>query len=161
MADRICLLEPARPAWIGDRLRVPRVHVSEAYGLDLGACWPHLWLIVPQESRTAVEAARDSLAAAARLTGWSALYLLLAVWWWPGAVIAGLLFATAWSRARMAAATLADLAEAVVDLHVGDLSDRLAPARQAEPLTGRALTSLLRRSRWDPDYPGGWSSEGG
>ncbi|MEU6409771.1 hypothetical protein [Microbispora sp. NPDC046933] len=159
MADRICLLQPARPTWIGDRLRVPRVRVAEAYGLDLDSCWPHLWLIVPEESRTAVQAARDSLNAAARLTGWSSLYLLLAVWWWPGAVIAGLLFATAWSRARMAAATLADLVEAIVDLYVGDLSDRLAPARQAVPLTGRSLTSLLRKSRWDPDYPGAWSSE--
>jgi hypothetical protein len=82
-----------------------------------------------------VGAARDSLATVARLTGWSLLYLLLAVWWWPDVVIAAVLFATAWSQARTAAAALADLVKATVDLHVGDLSDRLVPARQTVPLT--------------------------
>lgn len=149
-ADRVCLLEPERPTWIGDRLRVARVRVAETYGLDLDVCWPRLWLIVPEDIRSAVASARDSLAAAARLTGWSSLYLLLAVWWWPAAVIAAVMFATAWSKARTAAARLADLVEATVDLHVGDLSDRLAPARQAVPSAGRSLTTLLRKSRWDP-----------
>ncbi|GAA0427108.1 hypothetical protein Acor_84110 [Acrocarpospora corrugata] len=152
-ADRICLREPDRPCWIGDRLRVPRVRVEEAYGLDLDACWPRLWLIVPEEPRLAVGAARESLATAARLVGWSSLYLLLALWWWPGAVIGAVLFGTGWSQARAAATALAELVEATVDLHVGDLNDRLAPARGVAPGTGRALTTLLRKSRWDPDYP--------
>ncbi|WP_436756752.1 hypothetical protein [Streptosporangium sp. V21-05] len=152
-ADRICLLEPDRPAWIGDRLRVPRVRVAEVYGLDLDACWPRLWLIVPEDVRLVLAAARDSLSAAARLAGWSILYLVLALWWWPGAVVAVILFVTAWSRARASAETLADLVEATVDLYVGDLTTRLDPARRAAPASGHLLTTLLRKSRWDPAHP--------
>ena len=46
-ADRICLIEADRPTWIGDRLRACRVRIERAYGLDLNAAWPRLWLIVP------------------------------------------------------------------------------------------------------------------
>jgi hypothetical protein len=51
-ADRICLIEADRPTWIGDRLRACHVRIERAYGLDLNAAWPRLWLIVPDTSRT-------------------------------------------------------------------------------------------------------------
>ncbi|MFF4567929.1 hypothetical protein [Streptomyces sp. NPDC001435] len=41
-ADRICLLEPDRPTWIADRLRVTPVRIEAVYGFDLDAAWPRL-----------------------------------------------------------------------------------------------------------------------
>lgn len=154
-ADQICLVDPARPTWIGDRLRVAEVRAERAYGLDLGAAWPRLWLIFPDIVRDETSSARESLAAAARLAGWTVLYLALAFWWWPAAPIALITAATSAVRAREAAATLADLVESAVDLHGRELAARLGVpvTGQLTAVQGGGLTALMRKSRWDPGSP--------
>ena len=116
-ADRICLVEADRPTWIGDRLRACHVRIDRAYGLDLNAAWPRLWLIVPDTVRTELGAARDAFSSAARLTAWAILYLILGIWWWPAIPIALITGTTAIIKAHLATDNLADLIESTVDLH--------------------------------------------
>jgi hypothetical protein len=154
-ADRICLVEADRPAWIGDRLRACRVRTERAYGLDLDIAWPRLWLIVPDGVRTELGVARDAFSAAARLAAWALLYLMLAIWWWPAAVIALVTGSTAAMRARIATDNLASLIESAVDLYHRDLAVQLNEnlAGPMTPATGRALTARMGKSRWDPGSP--------
>ncbi|HVB43178.1 MAG TPA: hypothetical protein VNF47_10795 [Streptosporangiaceae bacterium] len=154
-ADRICLVEPARPTWIGDRLRVTEVRAELAYGLDLAAAWPRLWLMVPDGVRGEIGTAGESLAAAAQLAGWAVLYAVLGLWWWPAAPIALITAITCAIRARAAAGVLADLVESAVDLHSRQLAVQLgAPVTgQLTPAEGAKLTTLMRKSRWDPASP--------
>ena len=106
----IGLVEPARPTWIADRMRAADVRVHQAYGLGLGAAWPHLWALAPDPLRADLSAAQDAYSTAARLAGWGLLYAVLAGWWWPAALVAALAIATARSKARAAVSALADLA---------------------------------------------------
>ncbi len=154
-ADRICLIEADRPTWIGDRLRVCHVRIERVYGLDLNATWPRLWLIVPDNVRTELGAARDAFSAAARLTQWAILYLILAIWWWPAAIIALITGATAIVRAHLATDNLADLIESATDLYSRDLAARLDQnlSGPMTPAMGRLLSTRMRKSRWDPRSP--------
>ncbi|HUN36405.1 MAG TPA: hypothetical protein VMU95_30785, partial [Trebonia sp.] len=154
-ADRICLVEPACPTWTGDRLRACHVRVEAAYGLDLAASWPRLWLIVPDTDRAELGAARDAFGAAARLTAWAILYLVLGIWWWPAILVAIVTGIAGASRGRLATGNLADLIESVVDLHSAKLAAQLGE-HASGPVTlaeGRRLTTRMRKSRWDPDSP--------
>jgi hypothetical protein len=154
-ADRICLVEPACPTWIGDRLHACRVRIEVAYGLDLAVTWPRLWLIVPDAVRTELGTARDAFSAAARLTTWAVLYLVLAIWWWPAILIACITGITAVSKGRLAVGTLADLIESTVDLHCAGLAAQLGEQANGPviPAVGQRLTTRMRKGRWDPDSP--------
>jgi hypothetical protein len=154
-ADRICLIEADRPTWIGDRLRACQVRIERAYGLDLDAAWPRLWLIVPDIVRTELAASRDAFSAAARLTAWAIFYLILAIWWWPAALIALIAGIAAISKARLATSNLADLIESAVDLYYRDLATHLGQETAASLTTaiGRHLSTQMRKDRWDPNSP--------
>jgi hypothetical protein len=156
-ADRICLVEAARPTWIGDRLRACDIRVAGAYGLDLAATWPRLWLIVPDSVRAELGAVREAFSAAARLTAWAVLYLVLGIWWWPALLVAVVTMTAGVIKARYATANLADLVESAVDLYRGDLATQLGDTTPG-PLTPAAaarLTSWMRKSRRDPNSPHG------
>lgn len=152
-ADRICVIEPECPTWIGDRLRACHVRINKAYGLDLPSAWPRLWLVFPDTVRAELSAARDAFSAAARLAAWSVLYLLLGIWWWPAVPIALVTGATAAVSSRLAMGNLADLIEAAVDLHSADLAAGLGDQPAVTPDTGGRLTTRMRKDRWDPDSP--------
>jgi hypothetical protein len=154
-ADRICLIEASRPTWIGDRLRACRIRIERAYGIDLDTSWPRLWLIFPDNVRAELGTARDAFSAAARLTAWAVLYLLLGIWWWPAVAIALIAGAAAVVRARLATSDLADLIEASVDLYARTLAAQLdePPAGPLTRAAGKALTARMRKSRWDPGSP--------
>ena len=154
-ADRISLIEADYPTWIGDRLRACQVRIEKAYGLELNAAWPRLWLIVPDTVRAELGAARDAFGAAARLTAWAIFYLALGIWWWPAVLIALISGTTAIIKARLATGNLADLIEATVDLHSQDLAHKLGEATTGPvtPALGMELTTRMRKSRWDPDSP--------
>jgi hypothetical protein len=99
--------------------------------------------------------ARDAFAAAARLTAWAVLYLILGIWWWPAVIIALITGATGIIRARQATDNLADLIESTVDLHARDLATQLGEQTpgQVTPVTGSRLTTQMRKSRWEPGSP--------
>ena len=151
-ADRICLVEASQPTWIGDRLRACSVRAQTAYGMDLAVAWPRLWLLLPPTAREEIGAARDSFSAAARLAGWAVLYLVLAIWWWPALVISLAIGVAARTKGRRATSNLADLIEAAVDLHIRQLADQLGDSMNGYA-AGRQLTTIMRKSRWDPHSP--------
>ncbi|MFE3527066.1 hypothetical protein ACFXOD_36965 [Streptomyces sp. NPDC059161] len=145
--NRIALVEPRRPTWMGDRMLAVAIRVRDRYDLDLASAWPRLWLIVPEETRTQLASARTDLASAARLAGWGALYLPLALWWWPAALIAAASVAVAWWLGRYRTDRLADLIEATVDVHGRALAASLGiecPGALT-PQAGEAITRALRK----------------
>ncbi|MGX9884497.1 hypothetical protein [Streptomyces sp. NPDC002276] len=145
--NRICLVEPDRPTWMADRMRAAGERVHQAYDLDLTAAWPRLWLCMPEASRAEIATAQAAFASTCRLAGWGVLYLVLAVWWWPAAVIAGAIVGTAWERGRAATAVLAELVESAVDLYGRDLAQALGLACPDgfTPDHGATLTRMLRK----------------
>ncbi|MGD1223020.1 hypothetical protein AB9Q10_31855 [Streptomyces krungchingensis] len=149
--DRIAPREPTRPTWYGDRMQATADRVEAAYGVDLAALWPRLWLILPEPAVRQIQAARDSFSAAARLAAWAAGYALLACWWWPAALIAAGCAAVARSRARTALDALAGLVEAAVDVHGRELATRVGLiAPDASGLldrdTGDGMSEVFRKA---------------
>jgi hypothetical protein len=145
--DRIAVVAPSRPFWVGDRLTAPGERAGRAYALDLAAAWPRLWLILPPEVRTELDTARTRLGAVARQVAWAAGYLAVGALWWPAA-IAGLITAVvAWRQARLTAAVLADLVESTVDLYGRRLAETLGLAAGGTMTAdvGAGITALLRK----------------
>jgi hypothetical protein len=143
---RIAQEKPGRPTWIGDRVHAVITRMDREYRLDLATVWPNLWLAMPETTRTEITAARESLARAATLAGWSLLYLVVGTLWWPDLIIAMAVVGTAWRRARTAADVYALLIEAAARLHTADLArslgiDHTGPLNKQ---TGWALTCLLQ-----------------
>jgi hypothetical protein len=147
--DRIAVAEPSHPFWLGDRLAAPELRAAHRYSLDLATAWPRLWLILPPEVRTELDTARTRLSSSARLVAWSIGYVLVGLLWWPS-LIAGVVTAVvAWRQSRTAAAVLADLVDATVDLHARKLAESLGlpVAATLTPQTGAAISKLLRHGR--------------
>ncbi|MER5922887.1 hypothetical protein [Streptomyces mirabilis] len=145
--NRISLVEPAHPCWTGDRVRALDLRVHQAYRLDLDSAWSRLWLVLPADTRTELRTAREAYDAAVRLTAWSLPYLLVAVWWWPSALIALGLAMLGARRGRSAMDAFAELVESAVDLHGRDLALALGvdcPGR-LDRETGLEITALLRK----------------
>ncbi|MFF3772102.1 hypothetical protein [Streptomyces sp. NPDC002232] len=154
-ADRICVVEPDRPFWIGDRVRAIHVRTLRIYHLDLTVTWPRLWLVLPETTQTALARASEAWAAAARLYAWAVLYGLLAFAWYPALLVAAAIATTAQLRARRTTRDLADLTEAAVDVHYRELLELLgrSPGAGLDPGHGPELTGWFRRTRWDPASP--------
>ncbi|WP_149182138.1 hypothetical protein [Streptomyces sp. TRM49041] len=146
--DRVCPVPPTHASWIGDRLGSADFRCREAYDLDLAAAWPRLWLVVAEETRKELVTAHDAYSAATRLMGWAALYAPLAVLWWPAAAITLVVAATAQVRGRGAAAVLADLTEATVDLYGAELAGRLGIVHSGD-LTQEVGAAITDRTRKD------------
>jgi hypothetical protein len=144
---RICLVPADRPTWIGDRLRAADERIHRTYRLDLSAAWPRLWIVIPETTRTELGAAQNRFTAAARLSGWALLYLILGPVWWPALIIAAVTAATASIQARMSTAVLADLIEATVDLYGPELARQLgiACAATLTPEVGQQISQTLRK----------------
>lgn len=138
------LIRPEHPTRLGDRLHAPAVRLGAEYGIDLATVWPRLWLLLPTPTRDTLTETRTRLDAAFALGGWALLYLPLALYWWPAALIAVVTALVSRRRAALAAEAYAELVEATVDLHLDRLHSRLAEPRPS-PQQGRALTERLRR----------------
>jgi hypothetical protein len=146
--NRIALARPTRPTWIGDRIAATDARIYHQYQADLQSWWPRLWLILPEETRVELRAARADLDAAAVQASWALGYLLIAVIWWPAALAAAGLGLNGWARGRAAARTYAELLEATVDLHAATLATHLRLVGDDEPFTdqvGAKITRLLRK----------------
>ncbi|PWR14197.1 hypothetical protein DKT69_17495 [Micromonospora sicca] len=143
----VCLVEPERPTWIGDRLHAADVRVHRSYGIDLAAAWPRLWLVLADEVRGELTAVQERCALAARLAGWGILYAALGAFWWPALVIGVGTLLTARYRARLAIAVYTDLVEATVDLHGRELAVQLGlpcPGRLTAEI-GEQITAIVRK----------------
>ncbi|MDQ0988885.1 hypothetical protein [Streptomyces sp. V3I7] len=147
--DRIGLQRPSGPTWMADRLRAADSRVWQEYGIDLAVSWARLWLVLPDTSRAAVRSARERLTATMLLAGWAVLYALLGALWWPAVLVGAVIGVTAWRRARAAVDTLAELVEAVVDVHGHELATAVGvpvPNQRVVPPVGHVLTERFRKS---------------
>jgi hypothetical protein len=144
--NRVSLTPPTSPTWTGDRLLAPAVRVRHEYGLDLTAAWPRLWLLLPASTREPLAEARRRFDEATVVGGWSVLYLVLTVLWWPSALIAGCLAIVSWRRAVATADGYAELVEAAVDVHLHELLDTFADdTKPVSPQRGRAVSERFRK----------------
>ncbi|MFF3453111.1 hypothetical protein ACFYXH_02055 [Streptomyces sp. NPDC002730] len=149
---RISPEQPDRPTWSGDRIHAAAVRLERDYHLDLAALWPHLWLILPETTRTEITTARQALTRATALTAWALLYLPLALWWWPAAVITATLALISRHRTCTAADTYATLLEAAARLHARDVADHLG-LDSTGPLTHESGGALALHVTPSPPPP--------
>jgi hypothetical protein len=145
--NRIALLPPACPTWLGDRLRAPAVRVHNEYGLDLATTWPRLWLLLPESTRQPLIDGRQRFDDANAIGGSAILYLLLGLVWWPSAVIGVTVAMVAWRRCKATADVYAELVEATVDIHLADLLARLTDGAELHPLRSRLGREITERFR--------------
>jgi hypothetical protein len=144
--NRIALARPVCPTWTGDRMHAPAARVLADYGLDLSAAWPRLWLLLPDSTRAPLTESRRRFDEAMVLGGWSVLYLVVAGFWWPSALVAIGVGLVAWRRGRATADVYAELVESTVDVHLDDLLDRFADeTRPVSPQRGRAVSERFRK----------------
>ncbi|MFF2431641.1 hypothetical protein [Streptomyces mirabilis] len=144
--QRIATEPPDRPTWSGDRIHSVSLRLERDRHLDLPAVWPHLWLVLPDTTRTEITTAEQALTRATTLAGWSLLYAPLTAWWWPAAPVSASLFLTAKYRVRGAIDTYSQLVEAATHLHLTDLAAQLGMDHTgpADAALGEALTQRLR-----------------
>ncbi|MFI7416459.1 hypothetical protein [Nonomuraea sp. NPDC049684] len=150
--NRLALAEPGRPTWLGDRIHGAEAVARDRYGLDLPFVWPRLWMVLPEAARADLGNAGTALATAVAVASWSWPLAALAFVWWPAALVAIVVGAAGWVRARAAVAELASLVESVVDLHGRTLAVALGVAEEgrAGPLTveeGSRVTAVARKGR--------------
>ncbi|MER7108534.1 hypothetical protein [Streptomyces sp. NPDC000229] len=144
---RIAAAPPRHPFGMGDRLAAPGQRLWRAHRLELGAAWPHLWLLAGDGTRAELQAARLRLSASARLCAWGVGYLVLGFWWWPAALVGGVAVASGVRRGRAAAEAFAELTEALADLHMRDLAAALGVECEGgvDRVVGERLTRVLRK----------------
>ncbi|MEU0626035.1 hypothetical protein [Streptomyces sp. NPDC005989] len=137
---------PQRPTWSGDRVHAVTARLERDHHLSLATVWPYLWLTLPEPTRAEVTLARGALSRAAALLGWSLLYLILALWWWPAALIGCVLAVVGRARVRNCADSYALLLEAVARLHSAELAAALGLGRPGqEPPDGSVPPGPLSR----------------
>lgn len=109
------------PTSIGNILRSAEEYPLRVYGLEVNITFPHLWLVIPDHSRSQLTNARQNLDASVQMFLWC---LLLFVWvylqWWI-ALVALLCTLIVWSRIKETAFTYAQLFRAMYDLYRFDL----------------------------------------
>jgi hypothetical protein len=112
------LLEQTMPTKFGNRLRAAELRPLAKHGLDVVACWPHLWLVLDQEPRAELARARSELDAAAQAVWWSLALVVwapLTLWMLPlGPIVAAAIY---YGWLLRAAQNHGDLLEAAFDLY--------------------------------------------
>ncbi|MEV6560888.1 hypothetical protein AB0M22_34570 [Nocardia sp. NPDC051756] len=125
---------PACPTWVSDNFAATHAHLDRRYSIDVDTIWPRLWAVLPESVRIDLATARDAYSAACRLIGWGAMYLAVALIWWPAAVVGAIVIATGQLRVRATTVVLGDLTVSAVDLHIVDLAERIGiPANRPAP----------------------------
>jgi hypothetical protein len=138
------------PTRVGNTLRAAESRPTAKYGLNAPAIWPHMWLLLPEATRTELSQARASLDTAVAACLWGLAFVAFTPWaWWAAPVGVGVSAAAYlfWVPAR--AEVYADLVEATFDLHRTVLYTQLRWPLPANPADERSLgqqisTYLLR-----------------
>jgi hypothetical protein len=137
------------PTTLGNVLRAAERRPTEKYGLDAVICWPRLWLILPDDVREQISAARAELDTGARIWLWGFFFLgwsILTLWALPIALLA-MLSSGRWLVG--AAETYGDLLESAFDLFRARLYESLRwplPEDTSEEFAaGQRLTEYLFR----------------
>jgi hypothetical protein len=137
------------PTRLGNILRVAESRPGDRYGLDAVTCWPRLWLLLPENTRTQIATARERLDIGAEVWLYSLVTVALTpVAWW--ALPLGVASALVTNRVMLLqAAQFGDLVQATFDVHRGLLYNALRWPLPANPKderdSGQAMTKYLRR----------------
>lgn len=141
------LPEQRMPTAFGDLLRATELRIRLRYGLDAATCWPRLWIVLPEQARADIGAARSKLDEAARLwmVGVALAGLAFLTWW--ALVAAVLMAAVAHRLLRSAAADYALLLQSCFDLHRRTLYEAVGMPweTRVEPGDGERITAFLVR----------------
>ena len=143
-------LADLRPTAVGNILRGMERRVVHRYGLDPVLLWPRLWLLLPEDARQEIAAARESLDRLAEAWGWGLCFLVWAFWQpWAAPIALVWMLLAAW-LARSPARTFAVLVQSAFDLYRWRLYEALrfpAPEEKgdAERAAGQALTRYIQR----------------
>lgn len=137
------------PTRLGDLLRAMESRPRHRYGLDAVVCFPRLWLVLPEQVRGDLGAARQKLDEAARLWLWSALSLVWTLLGWWAAAISVLGMIIGYRLSLLAAAAFAELVQASFDVFRADLYTALGVKKptgpEAERAAGTSVTAILER----------------
>ena len=138
------------PTPIGNILRAAERRPIDKYGLDTITVWPHLWLLMPETTRSELRAARASLDTAVVAAIWGILFCAFAAFTWlviPIGLAVAITAVTVVIPAR--AQIFGELIEAAYDLHRTAIYQQLRWPLPANPkeehTTGPELTTYLRR----------------
>lgn len=147
--------ELVMPTRLGDLLRAAEYLPQLKYGLDTVACWPHLWLVLPSETKQEIATARLALDAGARSVLWGILFLVWTPWaWWSALVALAVVVPSYYVSMLGAADNFGTLVKAAYDLNRMQLYDALRlqrPSRPVdEPETGRQLSISVKGGIVDP-----------
>ena len=153
------------PTSIGNILRSAEEYPFRVYGLEVNITFPHLWLVIPDHSRSQLSNARQNLDTSVQMFLWC---LLLLVWvyfqWWIFlvAVICALIV---WSRIKESAFTYAQLLRVIYDLYRFDLYQSLhwkLPKKsdaKDEVEQGKSLTKFIYRHQVNQTFVHSFSKE--
>ena len=140
--------ELTMPTRLGNVLRGGEERPRLKYGLDVVACWPHLWLTLDKETRDELARARADLDNRVRTWLWAVLFLVWTWWAWWAPVVAVAVAVPAYYLAVVGAARVqVSLVEAAFDLYRTRLYTALRfplpSVPLEEPTNGRRLTGYL------------------
>jgi hypothetical protein len=109
------------PTSIGNMLRSAEEYPLRVYGLEVSITFPHLWLVIPEHSRSQLTNARQNLDASVQMFLWCLLLLVWAYFQWWISLVVVLCVLIAWSRIKETAFTYAQLFRVMYDLYRFDL----------------------------------------
>ncbi|WP_329016110.1 hypothetical protein OG271_09905 [Micromonospora rifamycinica] len=138
------------PTRLGNVLRAAETRPAEKYGLDAVVVWPHLWMVLPEQVRLDVGAARTALDRSTATLIWAVAFLPFGMWsLWALAAGAVLTAWAVWLWIPYQAARYADVLEACYDMHRQTLYERLRWPLPTDPdderIQGEVLTTYLVR----------------
>lgn len=137
------------PTRLGMYLRAAESEAKDKYGLDAVKCWPHLWAVLPDQSRTDLLAAHTALHRSVTYVIWVVLAVVWG-WWMPWLPLIALVLVWLLHRFSLIAngAAYGDLLRATVDLHRRALYTAVAWPLPVTPAAERAAGEELTEYLW-------------
>lgn len=146
-------IENRLPTRLGNILRSYERRPAQKYGLDMLVCWPHLWLLLPENVQKDLSDARQNLNDAIQIWLWGGLFLVWIYWTVWALPVALILMMIAYSWALQAAKTYGKLLETAFDLYRFLLYQALRFPLPDDPKTevaaGQNVTAYLLRGTKD------------
>ncbi|GAA3796986.1 hypothetical protein ACFS5L_02150 [Streptomyces phyllanthi] len=137
------------PTRLGMYLRAAESEAKDKYGLDAVKCWPHLWALLPDQSRADLLAAHAALQRSVTYVIWVVLGMVWA-WWVPW--LPPIALVLAWLLHRFSlipnAAAYGDLFRATMDLHRRALYTAVSWPLPLNPAAERAAGEELTEYLW-------------
>jgi hypothetical protein len=113
--------ERRMPTRLGNTLGAAENLPEIKYGLNAVRCWPRLWLVLPDSTKTELARARVDLDTAITASLWGLLFVGWTFWAWWSAPVGLIASYLSYRRAVAIAEDYSDLMEATFDVHRREL----------------------------------------